>query len=488
MKLTQLLQNIAGLHLTGPAEAEITGVCYDSRKAAPGSLFVAIRGFQSDGHQYISQAVERGAAAVLVEQPPRRPLPETVSCWQCQGTRAALARIAAEWYGRPEKSLRLVGVTGTNGKTTVTHLIRHILEENGHPCGLIGTNGVFFGREARESARTTPESLELYGLLAEMRDAGCQYAVMEVSSHSLALDRVLGLKFAAAAFTNLTQDHLDFHGDMERYFQAKALLFDRCDAGVYNLDDPWGERLAEEKPCRRITFSARRDDADLVAKDIRLGPQEIRLVAVHGWEIARLRLGIPGMFSAYNALAAAGCCLALGLTLEQVSRGLETARGIKGRAEIVPTGGDFTVMIDYSHTPDSMENILRAVRGYAKGRIVGLFGAGGDRDKTKRPLMGKIAAAGCDLCIVTSDNPRSEDPEAIIQDILAGMAGKASPVVIPDRREAIAWAVQNARKDDVILLMGKGQETYQEIAGEKRHLDEREEVARAWAARAEAGR
>ena len=481
MKLKDLLQEITPTRLTGPADQDITGICYDSRKVTPGSLFVAIRGFQSDGHAYIPSALEKGAAALLVEDVPED-LPRQVTCVQVSDCRAALAHLGAVWYGHPEKQLRLIGVTGTNGKTTVTHLIRHVLEKNGEKCGLIGTNGVFFGEIARESARTTPESLELYGILREMCDAGMTCAAMEVSSHSLALHRVLGLRFRAAAFTNLTQDHLDFHGTMEEYFRAKALLFDRCDTAVINLDDDWGARLAGETSCQKLTFSARSDAADLVAKNVQLLPDGIRAVVVRDCDIARMKLGIPGQFSVYNALTAAGCCLALGLTLEQVCDALADAPGIKGRAEIVPTGRDFTVMIDYSHTPDSMENILRTVRGYAAGRIIGLFGCGGDRDRAKRPLMGKAAAEGCDLSIVTSDNPRSEDPQAIIDDILTGMEGKAKRMVIPDRREAIAWAVKNAKKDDIIVLMGKGQETYQEICGQKLHLDEREEVAKALAA------
>ena len=481
MKLSQLLRGVNTTLLSGSTEGEITGVCYDSRKVQPGCLFVAIKGFRSDGHAYISKALELGAAALLVEDAPALPLPEGVACVQTADTRAALAQVAAEWHGHPERRLRLVGVTGTNGKTTVTHLVRYILEKNGEKCGLIGTNGVFFGEIARDSARTTPESLELYGILREMADAGMTCCAMEVSSHSLVLDRVLGLRFAAAAFTNLTRDHLDFHRDMEDYFAAKAKLFDRCDTAVLNLDDAYGARLAQEGQGSRITFSAKSDTADLVAKNVRLLPGGVQAVMVRAYDIARLSLGIPGMFSVYNALTAAGCCLALGLTLEQICAALAQAPGIRGRAEIVPTGRDFTVMIDYSHTPDSMENILRTVRGYAKGRIVGLFGAGGDRDKEKRPLMGKIAQEGCDVCIVTSDNPRSEDPEAIIADIVAGM-GKPKPRIIPDRREAIAWAIKNAQKDDIIVLMGKGQETYQEIRGEKLHLDEREEVAKALAA------
>ena len=480
MKLKDLLREIVPTRLLGDDGQEVTGICYDSRLVTPGSLFVAIKGFQSDGHAYIPKALELGACALLVQDVPEV-LPEGVTCVQVADTREALARVAAAWYGHPERELKLIGVTGTNGKTTVTHLIRHMLEHCGETCGLIGTNGVFFGNTARESARTTPESLELYGILREMRDAGMTCAAMEVSSHSLVLHRVLGLQFDAAAFTNLTQDHLDFHGDMEQYYLAKKLLFDRCATAVLNTDDSWGARLAGETACEKITLSARTVEADLVAKNVRLQPDGVQAVVVRDCDIARMSLSIPGMFSVYNGLTAVGCCLALGISLEQACEALASASGIKGRAEIVPTGRDFTVMIDYSHTPDSMENILRTVRGYAKGRVVGLFGAGGDRDRDKRPIMGRVAQEGCDLAIVTSDNPRSEEPEAIIRDILAGMDSKARPKVIPDRREAIAWAVKNAQKDDVIVLMGKGQETYQEICGVKYHLDEREEVAKALA-------
>ena len=479
MKLSRLLRDVNGGDLCGKPEREITGICSDSRRVGQGSLFVAIPGFQSDGHQYIRQAMEQGACAVVAQHAPDCPVPEGVTLILVDDARRALAQLAAEWYDHPERQLRLIGVTGTNGKTTTTWLIRHILEQRGHKCGLIGTNGSIVDGPLRPAGRTTPEAPELYGLLREMADAGCEYAAMEVSSHSLVLERVHGLHFAAAAFTNLTQDHLDFHKDMEHYFQAKALLFQRCDTAVLNLDDDWGLRLAERVSCPRLTYSAKRLEADLIAKNIVLLPDQVQAVLVRDNDIARMRLNIPGMFSVYNGLTAIGCCLALGLTLEESAQALQSAQGICGRAEIVPTGRDFTVMIDYSHTPDSMENILRTVRGYARGRVVGLFGAGGDRDHAKRPIMGRIAGELCDLCVVTSDNPRSEEPEAIIRDILQGMSPKYKYKVIPDRREAIAWCVKNARKDDIIVLMGKGQETYQEIRGVKPHLDEREQVRRA---------
>ena len=479
MKLSRLLRDVNGGDLCGKPEREITGICSDSRRVGQGSLFVAIPGFQSDGHQYIRQAMEQGACAVVAQHAPDCPVPEGVTLILVDDARRALAQLAAEWYDHPERQLRLIGVTGTNGKTTTTWLIRHILEQRGHKCGLIGTNGSIVDGPLRPAERTTPEAPELYGLLREMADAGCEYAAMEVSSHSLVLERVHGLHFAAAAFTNLTQDHLDFHKTMEHYFQAKALLFQRCDTAVLNLDDDWGLRLAERVSCPRLTYSAKRLEADLIAKNIVLLPDQVQAVLVRDNDIARMRLNIPGMFSVYNGLTAIGCCLALGLTLEESAQALQSAQGICGRAEIVPTGRDFTVMIDYSHTPDSMENILRTVRGYARGRVVGLFGAGGDRDHAKRPIMGRIAGELCDLCVVTSDNPRSEEPEAIIRDILQGMSPKYKYKVIPDRREAIAWCIKNARKDDIIVLMGKGQETYQEIRGVKHHLDEREEVRRA---------
>ena len=479
MKLSRLLRDVNGGDLCGKPEREITGICSDSRRVGQGSLFVAIPGFQSDGHQYIRQALEQGACAVVAQHAPDCPVPEGVTLILVDDARRALAQLAAEWYDHPERQLRLIGVTGTNGKTTTTWLIRHILEQRGHKCGLIGTNGSIVDGPLRPAERTTPEAPALYGLLREMADAGCKYAAMEVSSHSLVLERVHGLHFAAAAFTNLTQDHLDFHKDMEHYFQAKALLFQRCDTAVLNLDDDWGLRLAERVSCPRLTYSAKRLEADLIAKNIVLLPDQVQAVLVRDNDIARMRLNIPGMFSVYNGLTAIGCCLALGLTLEESAQALQSAQGICGRAEIVPTGRDFTVMIDYSHTPDSMENILRTVRGYARGRVVGLFGAGGDRDHAKRPIMGRIAGELCDLCVVTSDNPRSEEPEAIIRDILQGMSPKYKYKVIPDRREAIAWCIKNARKDDIIVLMGKGQETYQEIRGVKHHLDEREEVRRA---------
>ena len=325
--------------------------------------------------------------------------------------------------------------------------------------------------------RTTPESKDLYALLKEMADEGCTYAVMEVSSHSLALDRVWGLEFESAVFTNLTQDHLDFHATMDDYARAKSILFDRCHKAVVNSDDAYCGVMLER--CRRskVTYSAKDPGADAFANDIELGQQGVSFNLVFAGGNFPVYLGIPGMFSVYNALAALGCCISLGIDPDDVVSALKSAHGVKGRAQVVPVNADYTVMLDYAHTPDGVENILKAARGFARGRVVALFGCGGDRDKTKRPIMGKAAGSLADFCIVTSDNPRSENPGDIINDILPGVMETSCPyVVIEDRREAIRYALQNGRKDDVIVLMGKGHEDYQEINGVRHHLDEYEEV------------
>ena len=372
----------------------------------------------------------------------------------------------------------MLGVTGTNGKTTTTYLIKHILEQAGHTVGLIGTNQNLIGSEAIETERTTPESYELQALFARMRDAGCTHVIMEVSSHSLVLDRVHGIRFAVGAFTNLTQDHLDFHKTMEEYRRAKARLFAVSDRGVINLDDPAADAMLADALCPCLTFSCEKDAADLTARNIGLHADGVSFLANTRGELARVRLAIPGHFSVENALAALGIALQLDMPLADAAKALATATGVKGRVEVVPTDTDYTVLIDYAHSPDGVENVLRAVRGFAKGRVVALFGCGGDRDRTKRPKMGAIAAALSDFCIVTSDNPRTEEPQAIIDDILEGMKDTKTPTrVIVDRPEAIRWALAHARKEDIIVLMGKGHETYQEVNHVKHHMDEREIVA-----------
>ncbi len=457
-----------------PMETEITKVCTDSREAEAGCLFLCIDGVKVDGHTFIDEVRAKGAAAILIDRP------------ECMGertvlvenTRAALSRIAANLYGRPADAMHLVGVTGTNGKTTTTLLLKQLLEHAGHRVGLIGTIENQIGDRVMASAYTTPEPLSLHRLLAEMRDAGCDYVVMEVSSHSLAQHRVDGLHFDVGVFTNLTQDHLDFHGTMEHYLAAKAKLFTMSDVSVINYDDAAAEKLITSAAGEVVTYSAMSDNADVVAKNIDLRADGVRFNLVAKNLIGRIRLGIPGRFSVYNALAVAAAALRCGMTLPQVSEALGAAGGVKGRAEVVPTGRPYTVLIDYAHTPDGLYNILSTVRGFAEGRVIAVFGCGGDRDRGKRPKMGRIAAENADFLVVTSDNPRTEDPDAIIKEILEGLKGQKTPhVTIPDRTEAIRYALTHARAGDVIVLAGKGHETYQILKEGKIHYDEREVIA-----------
>lgn len=469
MLLRQLLE---GIDYTGEVngDLEILGISYNTATLKAGELFVALRGYKTDGHSYISQAREKGAVAVLGEEG------DGVIC--VPDSRAALAVLAANWFGHPARALKLVGVTGTNGKTTTTTLLWGMLRAAlGTPVGLIGTNENRIGDRVVPTERTTPDSFELQRLLREMADAGCTHAVMEVSSHALCLNRVDGLRFAVGAFSNLTQDHLDFHKTMEAYREAKGRLFDLSDTAVINSDDEAGRYYAANAPCPVCTYGWRQE-ADLIARDVRLLPDRVEFTLADGKEERTVRLGIPGSFSVYNALCALGCARALGISAEAAVRALGEARGVKGRMEVVPTPAAGTVIIDYAHTPDALKNALTALRDFTRGRLICLFGCGGDRDKTKRPIMGAIAAELADWCVVTSDNPRGEEPNAIIEDILAGMGESDTPrTVEPDRPTAIRKTLERLEEGDVLLLAGKGHETYQEVLGEKHHMDEREIVA-----------
>ena len=474
MKLQDILQGLEPLEVHADLSREITGICYDSRAVKPGNLFVAICGYDTDGHKYIPMALEKGAACVLCEKAPAEGEYVLLS-----DTRRGLALAGANWYGNPAGEMTMIGITGTNGKTTTTYLVKHILEDClGAKVGLVGTIQNMIGDEVLHTERTTPESLELQALFRHMADAGCTHVVMEVSSHALSLHRVDGVTFDVGVFTNLTQDHLDFHKTMEEYCRAKAMLFARSKVGAVNVDDPWAKEILAHATCPVITYSAK-GQAALEATDIRLEPHHVAFTAHYQGTETACTLGIPGAFSVYNALSAMSAALALGIAPEKAAASLATARGVKGRAEVVPTPGkDYTVLIDYSHTPDSLENILKTVREFARGRVIAVFGCGGDRDPIKRPIMGKIAADLADLVVVTSDNPRTEDPMAIIDQILVGIPKDQTPTtVIENRRQAIRWAMDNAQAGDVIVLAGKGHETYQEIGHEKFHLDEREEVA-----------
>lgn len=446
---------------------------YDSREVQPNDVFVAITGFATDGHKYIGKAQELGASAVVCERIPEQDIPYI----QVESSRRALAQMSANYFGHPADEMKMIGVTGTNGKTTTTYLVKTILEAQGHKVGLIGTNQNMIGEEIIPTERTTPESFELQRLFRQMADAGCTHVLMEVSSHSLVLDRVYGIRFAVSGFTNLTQDHLDFHKTMENYCAAKALLFHQSDVGVMNADDEWGRKILDEQACPFVTYGID-VPAELHAEDIQLHADGISFTCVSDEGKTAVSLNIPGQFTVYNALGSLGIAKELGISIADAANALHRAHGVKGRVEVVPTDTDYTVLIDYAHTPDGVENVLKAARGFTKGRVIGLFGCGGDRDRKKRPIMGAIATQLSDICIVTSDNPRTEQPEAIIDDILEGMKDTATPYeVIVNRPQAIHHAMDIAQAGDTIVLMGKGHETYQEINHVKHHLDEREVVA-----------
>lgn len=460
MKIRDLLQ---GIEFEGCGDIEINNVVSDSRKVEKGCLFVCIKGYETDGHKYAEQAAKMGAAAILAQDK------IDVSCpvVYVNNTRRGMAIACAAFHGSPSKKFQLVGVTGTNGKTTTTFLIKHILDNLGKKVGLIGTNYNMIGDEIIETSRTTPDSFELQALFAKMAEQNVDVVVMEVSSHALCLDRVYGCDYDVGVFTNLTQDHLDFHKTMENYRDAKGILFNMCKKGILNADDSASSTYFETGSCEFTSYSVD-SESDLHAKNVVYTQKGVSF-DVNGVEFS---LAIPGKFSVYNGLCAIGAVKALGYDLDVIASYLKTATGVKGRAQVIDLGFDFTVLIDYAHTPDGIENILKAVRGFAKGRVVILFGCGGDRDPIKRPIMGKAASALADFCIVTSDNPRTENPSDIIAQILPGVTGEH--VVIENRREAIEYAIRNAKTDDVIVLAGKGHENYQIIGKEKRHFDEEE--------------
>ena len=475
MKLKELLKGVAVIEAAADLELEVENVYYDSRKVTENSLFVAISGFAADGNRFIPMALEKGAGAVVTAKKPEGEVPYIL----VENDRLALALIGANFYGHPAEAMTLIGVTGTNGKTSATLLLKQVLEKTlGAKVGLIGTMENLVGDEVIPTERTTPESLELQGLFARMRDAGCTHVVMEVSSHALTLDRVGGVHFQVAAFTNLTEDHLDFHKTMDAYCDAKAQLFARCDGAVINADDSYAPRMLMKAACPVITTSVA-GSGSLTAENLELQSEGIRFTARMGEERAEVSLPIPGRFTVYNALTVMGVASHLGIGLADCAAALATATGVKGRVEVVPTPETpYSVLIDYAHTPDGLENVISSVKYVCKGRVITVFGCGGDRDPMKRPIMGEIGVKLSDIAVITSDNPRTEDPDAIIADILKGVDPSMGEYkVVTNRRKAIRYAMDIAKKDDIIILAGKGHETYQEINGVKHHLDEREEVA-----------
>ena len=473
MRLHELLQ---GIEYAGnlPPDREITLVTDDSRAVAPGCVFVCIEGNHFDGHRFAAQAIAQGAACIVAQRDTGAE-PQLLA----EDSREAYALLCGNFFGNPGRRLTLVGVTGTNGKTSIAVLLKEIFDAAGYKSGLIGTLKILVDQEelpTDDDLPTTPGPWMLQALLARMVDAGCTHVFMEASSMALAQRRCAGLQFAAGIFTNLTQDHLDYHGDFKAYFEAKRLLFFQSDAAIVNTDDDYGPGMLEGIPARPISYSLTDNHADYTAKNVQLTPGGVSYELVSRGQIGRIRFCTPGEFSVYNSMAAACAALELGLSLEQVQEGIAGCKGIKGRMEVLDTGTPYTVIIDYAHTPDGLEKALGTLRQFATGRIICVFGCGGDRDLGKRPLMGHIVASLADIAIVSSDNPRDEDPMDIIADVLPGMKGRAQVFAEPDRAKAVILALKKAREGDTVLLAGKGHEDYQYAAEGKVHMDEREIV------------
>lgn len=467
-------------------DLDVPRLQYDSRKVERGDCFVALRGAGTDGHQFISAAVERGAKVVVMEDDHALPDPycmhRSIVKIVVQDSRKTLALMAANYFAHPAAALTMVGVTGTNGKTTTTHLIKGILEEAGQRVGLVGTIEYKIGDDVIPATHTTPESLELNDLLSRMRTAGCQSVSMEVSSHALQQSRVFGLGYRVAVFTNLTQDHLDYHGSMEEYFRAKKILFDDLlanAAAVVNCDDPWGTKIVSSTRARTISYGTA-ENADVRATDIRLSLEGTSFSVSSGGTQQPVSTPLVGRFNVCNTLAAYAAGTALGLPPATLAAGISRVNNVRGRFERISSPAGWNAIIDYAHTPDALEKCLQTIRevlpAQRRGKIITIFGAGGDRDRTKRPLMGNVAASLSDRVIVTSDNPRTEDPNAIIDDIIAGIGREIAVVREPDRRTAITLALREASAGDVLLIAGKGHEDYQVIGTRKIHFSDREIV------------
>ncbi|MDH4069570.1 MAG: UDP-N-acetylmuramoyl-L-alanyl-D-glutamate--2,6-diaminopimelate ligase [Ignavibacteria bacterium] len=461
----------------------VEGISHDSRRVGPRQIYVAIKGEKADGHQYIQEAIRRGAVAVVMEDDGALADPffthEGVVKIVVGDARKAMAELARNFYGNPSQKLVLVGITGTNGKTTTAHLVRSILEANGRKVGLLGTMGHHDGVRAVPATHTTPESTEVNRLLAGMVENGCQAVVMEVSSHALAMQRVHGLKFSGAVFTNLTQDHLDFHGSMEVYGATKKKLFDALDQGAVaatNIDDPFGERIISESAARKLTYGAAQG-ADVRTMNTTTSFVGTGVTLVYQGRSTEVRSPLAGLFNASNISAACAVSMGLGVAEPEIIKGVAALQSVRGRFETIRGKPGWTAVVDYAHTPDALERVLHSIRDLnSGGRVITVFGCGGDRDRGKRPMMGEIASRLSDVTILTSDNPRSEDPSGIIRDIREGVQPGAQVHEEVDRRKAIAQALEGAQAGDVVLIAGKGHETYQIIGDVRTELDDREEV------------
>ena len=479
MELKKILVGLEGLKAKGKLDLDITGLESNSKNIKEGYMFIAIKGYSVDGHDYINNAIEAGAKVVMVQEGcdlKKIKLPADVTIIMAKDTREALAICSCNFYGNPSRKFKLIGVTGTKGKTTTTYMIKEILEKAGHKVGLIGTIATYInGKMISESARTTPESIELQKTFAQMVEAGVEYVVMEVSSQSLKLHRVDGCNFDIVVFTNFSEDHISEkeHPDMKDYFESKLKLFKMCDNGIINVDDLQVSKIPRLLPENKIMTYGIDNYCEVLAKDITITNSYVDFRVKISDRNERVKVDIPGRFSVYNALAAICVAKKLGIPSDKVIEALAEIK-VPGRSEMVPNKKEIPIMIDYAHSPESLQNILSAVKSYTRGKVISVFGCGGDRDKTKRPIMGEISGRIADFTFITSDNPRTEDPEEIVNEIEAGIKKtKGNYKVVVDRTEAIKEAIEMATKLDIIVLAGKGHEPYQEINGKKYPYDER---------------
>ncbi|KXL53344.1 UDP-N-acetylmuramoyl-L-alanyl-D-glutamate--2,6-diaminopimelate ligase [Anaerotignum neopropionicum] len=479
MELNKLLKGVSYSVLQGNANIEVKKIEYDSRKVTAGDVFVCITGFQRDGHTFAAKAVKSGAVALICEYVPEG-IDKEVTIFQVENSREALAFMAVQYFNQPSPKMHVIGVTGTNGKTTTTYLMKSILDHMEKKVGVVGTIENRIGDRVLHTERTTPESKELQELLDTMVKEDVSHVVMEVSSHSLDLHRVDGIEYEIGIFTNLTQDHLDYHKTMENYKEAKSKLFERAQKSVINLDDAAGSFMRERAKGQVLTFAVE-NDADLRARNIEISAEGTEFSLTWEEKEYHVHLSTPGRFSVYNALGAIGACLLLGISMTDILVGLKENQGVAGRFQAVRSKKGYQGVVDYAHTPDGLDNILKTAREFAKGRIITIFGCGGDRDKTKRPIMGEIAGNGSDYCIITSDNPRTEDPLTILNEVEAGMKKTQCPYEkIADRRAAILQGTKMAKTGDVIIIAGKGHENYQIFKDCTIHFDDMEEIRKAF--------
>lgn len=476
MLLQYLIENLTDKVITGDTNIDINKIEYNSQKIESNDVFVAIKGYKEDGNDYIKEAVEKGAVCIVTEDELNANELPNITIVRVQNSRIALSLIASKYYDFPARKLKLIGITGTKGKTTTAYMIRDILNASGKKTGMIGTIYNTYGNVCIEASRTSPESLDLQKLLKDMVDAQMEYVVMEVSSHSLVLDRVYGLHFAIGIFTNLSQEHLDFHGTMDNYLLAKSKLFEMCDFALVNGDDIHTPRLKKMIKCKTATFGL--DNAvNITASDVRINNNNVEFKMYVNKMLETIVINIPGRFTVYNALAAIGTCSLLGAQMDAILLALSNIK-VPGRSEIIDVQKTFTVMVDYAHNPSSLEAILSSIKKYVKGRIICVFGCGGNRDKEKRPMMGEISGRLADFTVITTDNPRNEDPSIIMKEIEDGVKKtKGLYKIIENRKDAIAFAMRIAWKNDLVLIAGKGHETYQELKNGKRiDFDERKVV------------